>query len=282
MDFRAFTSLVRTVAAAARQERISVSAAGVSFHVFNAFVPLVLFVLVTASEFGELAAVSRLVELLAGPQATQVERLLQSVTRQSSGRTLAVVIALAILLWSALRLFAVANDTFTDVYGERARQSVASRVRDVVVTFVTVIVGVLVAVVVGVTLTFALEGLAVAVLTPPLLVCLLTLLFLPMYYVFPEPEMTVRLALPGAVFAATVWTLTGLGLRAYAGVSTSIQLYGVVGGLLLLLTWLYVGGFVLMVGVVINAVRGGHVDPDERWLPGDDPPDAEGAARPGA
>lgn len=274
MDTRAFTSLAQTVAAAARQERISVSAAGMSFHAFNALVPLVLFVLVTASEYGELAAVARTVELLAGPQAAQVETLLQSVTRQTSGRRLAVVIALVILLWSALRLFGVANDTFTDVYGERTQQSLPSRVGDVVLTFGTVVVAVVVAIVVGVTLTFSLEGFAVAVLTPLLLVCVLTALFLPMYYVFPEPEMTVRLALPGAVFAATAWTLAGLGLRAYAGVSTSVQLYGVVGGLLLLLTWLYVGGFVLMLGVVINAVRGGHVEPDERWLPGDDSTDA--------
>lgn len=271
MDYEAFASLARAVAGTARRERIAVAAAGLSYHAFNALVPLLLFVLVTATEFGELATVARAVELLAGPQATQVEQVLETVTRQTSGRTLAVVIAFGILLWSALRLFDVANGTFTDVYGERPRQSLAGRLRDVLLVFGTVVVGVAVAIVVGVTLTFALGGLAVAVLSLPLVVCLLTLVFLPMYYVFPEAEMTLGQALPGAVFAATTWTLAGLGLRAYAGVSTSVRLYGVVGGLLLLLTWLYVGGYVLMVGVVINAVRGGHVQPavdtarDEHW-----------------
>ena len=272
-------SLARTTAVAARQERITVAAAGMTYHAFSAFVPLVLFVLVTASTFGELATVARVVELLAGPNAGAVESLLTSLTRRTSGRTLAVVIALAILLWSALRLFTVANDTFTKVYGPRSRRSLTSRLADVLLTFGTVVCSVVVALVVGVTLTFALQGVAVAMLTPLALVGILTLLFLPMYYIFPEPEMTVRLALPGALFAATVWTLSGLGLRAYATTSTSVQLYGVVGGLLLLLTWLYLGGFVLMVGVVINAVRGGHVDPSDRWAPG---ADARESGRPDA
>lgn len=270
MDATEAADLARTVAAAARQERISTAAAGMSFHAFNAFVPLALFVLVTASATGELGTVARLVELLAGPQAGEVEAVLRSVTRQTSGRALAVGIALGILLWSALRLFAVANDTFTKVYGRRRRPSLAGRLADVLVTFGTVVAGVLLAFVVGVTLTFALDGLAVAVLSPLLLVCVLTLVFLPMYYVFPEPEMSLRAALPGAAFAAAAWTVSGLVLRAYASTSTSVRLYGVVGGLLLLLSWLYVGGYVLMLGVVVNAVRAGHVDPDERWVPGAD------------
>ncbi len=271
MSIQSFVALVRTVTAAAREERISVAAAGMSFHAVNALVPLVLFVLVSASAFDRLATVGRIVELLAGPNAAQVESLLRSVTRQTSGRTLAVAIALGILLWSALQLFSVANQTFSTVYGGRGDRSLASRLRDVLLTFATVVGGVGLAVVLGVTLTFALKGFAVAVLTPVALVVVLTLLFLPMYYIFPDAEMSLRLALPGALFAATAWTLTGLGLRTYASVSTSVQLYGVVGGVLLLLTWLYVGGFVLMIGVVINAVRGGHVDTDTQWLPGDDP-----------
>ena len=263
------------MAAAAHEERISVAAAGMSFHALNALVPLVLFVLVSASTFGRLATVSRVVELLAGPKATQVQSLLRRVTRETSGRTLAVVIALVILLWSGLRLFSVANETFTSVYGTHERRSLLNRVRDVLLAFTTVVGGVVLAVVLGVTLTFALQGLAVAVLTPLALVALLTVVFLPMYYIFPEPEMTIRLALPGSLFAATAWTVSGLALRVYASASTSVQLYGVVGAFLLLLSWLYVGGFVLMVGVVLNAVRGGHVDPDERWVPGDDSANAE-------
>jgi membrane protein len=53
----------------------------------------------------------------------------------------------------------------------------------------------------------------------------------------------------------------------YAGVSRSVDLYGVVGGLLLLLTWLYVGGLALLLGVVVNAVLAGRVDPDTVWRP---------------
>lgn len=263
MTLQALASHVRTVLAVARRERISVAAAGMSFHAVNAFVPLVLFVVVAASAFGRLATLGRVVELLAGPRAGQVETLLQSLTQQTSGRTLAVVIALGILLWSAVQLFSVSNQTFRAVYGTREQRSVGSRLFDVGVTLLTVVGGAVLAAVLGVTLTFALRGFAVAVLTPIALAALLTVVFLPMYYIFPEPEMTIRRALPGAAFAAVTWTVTGLGLRVYAASSTSVQLYGAVGGLLLLLTWLYVGGYVLMVGVVINAVLSGDVVPQD-------------------
>jgi membrane protein len=38
---------------------------------------------------------------------------------------------------------------------------------------------------------------------------------------------------------------------------------------LLVLSWLYVGSFALLVGVVLNAVIAGRVEPDETWVPGE-------------
>jgi membrane protein len=38
---------------------------------------------------------------------------------------------------------------------------------------------------------------------------------------------------------------------------------------ILLLTWLYVGSFALLVGVVLNAVVAGRVEAEREWLPTD-------------
>ena len=82
--------------------------------------------------------------------------------------------------------------------------------------------------------------------------------------------MTVGDALPGAAFSAVVWTLSALLFRVYAATSDSVELYGVVGAILLVLTWFYLGGLTLLFGAILNAVLAGRVDADEGWLPTED------------
>ncbi len=65
--------------------------------------------------------------------------------------------------------------------------------------------------------------------------------------------MTLREAVPGAVFAGGGWTLLGTGFNVYAAQADSYQVYGVIGGVLLLVTWFYFAGQVLLVGAAVNA-----------------------------
>ena len=86
----------------------------------------------------------------------------------------------------------------------------------------------------------------------------LTAAFLPLYYLLPGEDASVREALPGAVLAAVGWTLLQTGFRAYAADAVGYETYGVLGGTLLLVTFLYVGALLLLVGVVLNAVLAGR------------------------
>jgi hypothetical protein len=63
-----------------------------------------------------------------------------------------------------------------------------------------------------------------------------------------------------AVFAAVGWTALRTGFRIYAAFAGSYEAYGVVVGVLLLVTFLYFGGLVLLVGAVLNAVLAGGAD----------------------
>ncbi|MFC7176850.1 YhjD/YihY/BrkB family envelope integrity protein [Halosegnis marinus] len=56
------------------------------------------------------------------------------------------------------------------------------------------------------------------------------------------------------------WTALQTGFRVYAGIAGSYEAYGVLGAVLLLITFLYFGGLVLLVGVVLNAVLAGRVE----------------------
>ena len=92
----------------------------------------------------------------------------------------------------------------------------------------------------------------------------LVLAFLPMFYVFPDVDVTAREVLPGVLVAAVGWAaLQGL-FQVYVLVATGGGATGVLTGVMLLLTWLYFGGVIVLLGVVVNAVHGGHTDEEER------------------
>jgi membrane protein len=100
-------------------------------------------------------------------------------------------------------------------------------------------------------------GPADAVVRPSLSMLTLTVAFLPMYYIFPDEVVSVREVVPGALVAATGWTALSLGFQFYVG-ATSTASYGIVGAVILLITWLYFGGLVLLVGAAVNAVLAGR------------------------
>jgi membrane protein len=78
--------------------------------------------------------------------------------------------------------------------------------------------------------------------------------FVPLYYVLPPTPVTVRHAIPGAVFAAVGWVLLQVAFFHYAGSAGRYAAYGFLGAVLLFVTFLYFGAIVLLAGVVLNLV----------------------------
>jgi hypothetical protein len=95
---------------------------------------------------------------------------------------------------------------------------------------------------------------------PLFLVAALSVVFFPLYYVFPDREVTVREAVPGAVAAAAGWAFLSVAFGLYADRAGAFQLYGVIGGVLLVLAWFYLGGLVILIGGALNAALAGHGD----------------------
>ncbi len=256
---RSFPGLARTVVTQARDENITVLAAAIAYYAFVSLVPLLLLA-VTVARYLESAALADRVLGLTGDLLTpQAEELvMDSLTADAGGGT-ATVVGLAVLVWSGLRVFRGLDRAFSLVYGTTGRASLLAEVRNGLIAVGAVGIGIT-AVTLVVALVARLGGRVLIAGTPVVLVATLAAAFFPLYYLFPAADVGGQEALPGTVFAAGGWTLLGWGFRLYAEFAAT-SLYGVLGAALLLITWLYLGALLLLLGAVINAALAGRFTP---------------------
>jgi membrane protein len=74
------------------------------------------------------------------------------------------------------------------------------------------------------------------------------------YYLAPAVEQRWRWVTPGSVVALVLWLAMSFGLRQYVSrFANYTATYGSIGGVILLMLWLYLTGVVLLVGAEINA-----------------------------
>ena len=81
---------------------------------------------------------------------------------------------------------------------------------------------------------------------------------------------------PGSAFAGVAWTAVSLGLRAYVSHFANYNAtYGSIGGVILLLLWLYLSGLALLIGGEVNSViaRAAAERGEEIAAPLDEPAD---------
>ncbi|WP_394739497.1 YihY/virulence factor BrkB family protein [Natronococcus roseus] len=265
----------RHVAAVARERQISVKSAGLAYHAFNTLVPLVILVLVGAALVDALEPILEGVAETFGLEDALADADLEEIAGDRGDRIRAALLALAILLWSAARSFQAINSAFTGIYGSREHQSYVESVTTVtlvtavntLLATVTIALGVVLVGVVGISLPIQAGGLLAAVASAIGLLVALPLVFFPMYYLFPQTDVSVREVLPGTAFAAVTWAALAVGFRIYIATSESVVLFGIAGAVLLILTWVYLGALCLLIGAVVNAVLAGRVEPGDEWLP---------------
>ena len=264
--------VTRSLVAVVRSESVTFVAASLAYYAFVSLLPLLLLGLVVASLVGgpELAdQVATDVGATLGPGAGD---LVYDALTSGTGRGGATVFGLAILLWSALKVFRGMDVAFSEVYGTPNDEPLSEQVASALVVLAAVGIGIVLTVVVGALLS--LPGLdailfgvdLIDVGGTLLLMAGLTVTLLPLYYFLPDADIALLDAVPGAAFAAIGWTVLQTGFRYYARSAGSYEAYGVIGGVLLLVTLLYFGGVVLLVGVALNAVLDGRIGPQAATL----------------
>ena len=258
-------AVTRAVLGEARERDVSTAAASVAYYALVSLVPTLALATALASLLGGPALEAAVVALSEQYLPASAQALVRPALRNTAGRTGTTVVGALVLLWSSLKLFRGLDVAFSRVYGTDAG-GFAERVRDALVVAAAVGGGVFVTVVAAsVVAALAPRLPVVGLLAPLVLLVVLVVALFPLYYVLPDAGVTLREALPGTVLAAMGWAVLGAVFGVYAAVasSESLALYGVLGGVILLATWLYLAASLLLVGAVVNAVLAGRSGADE-------------------
>jgi membrane protein len=89
---------------------------------------------------------------------------------------------------------------------------------------------------------------------PATLLAMSTLLGM-FYWACPNLKQPFRLLTPGSLAAVPAWVAVSLGFNAYVGhLGTFNKTYGTLGAGMVLLTWIYLTGFIVLIGGEINAL----------------------------
>jgi len=243
----------RRVVALVRDREVTFLAAGIAYYAFVSLLPALLLLLVVVSTLGGPELAAEVVAATGNALSPVGQDLVRSTLVDAAGATPATLVGVGLLAWSTLKVFRGLDIAFSRIYGTETADSMVGKVRDAAVALGAVGVGLAALVGVGVAVSYADVALVGLVGTGALAV-VLSVVFFPLFVIFPDTEAGLGEALPGTVFAAVGWTLLGTGFRVYAGMAGQFDVYGVLGVVLLLVTWYYAGATVLLVGAALNAV----------------------------
>ncbi|WP_049899292.1 YihY/virulence factor BrkB family protein [Halococcus agarilyticus] len=233
-------------------------AGSLAYHVFVALVPVSLLSLVAVSAVGGEAGVGYMNEVTQPYLTPQARALLADAITGAADRTGLVVLGAAALVWSLLRIFRGLDIAFATIYDAPTHESLRRQFGDGVVAVLAVGVGLFASVIVGTIVAVVPLGPLVRLANPLLFVVVLAVVFFPLYYVFPNVDVTPQEVLPGAVVAAVGWALFHVAFQLYATYAITQEAYEVLGVVLSVLIWVYASMFILLTGAAVNAVLAGH------------------------
>lgn len=238
-------------------EEVTFIAASIAYHAFVSMLPILVLASLVLSTLGD--------ETLAVDVGRLTQSYLPSTAQsfvtdalESGGNTGISVIGGVALVWGTLKVFRGLDVAFTQIYDSGRHNSLVDRFRDGVVVVLALGAAVGTLVVTGVFAVLPNAGALGWMSTTALTVVGLIVAFYPLYYVFPDVDVSPAGILPGVAVAAVGWVALKELFGVYVQYSTLSDAYGVIGGILLLVTWLYFSALVLLAGAALNAVRAGR------------------------
>jgi YihY family inner membrane protein len=144
--------------------------------------------------------------------------------------------------------------SFDRIYGTRSETTILGTIRDMAVVVAGLSMAAGLVVIATVVLTVLEPSVGVRLLGTIGVPIALFVVFLPLYVGFPDRPIGLWHAAPGAVLAALGWSALGTIFQYYAGIAGDKAVYGVLGGLLLFVTWLYVANLLVLLGAATNVV----------------------------
>jgi len=249
--FRQAEEVVRV----ARDRNITFVAAGVAYYALASLVPMLLLAFAVTTAVGLELVLEQILEVVGSLLTNTGQELLIEALADTTGRAGAGIVGTVGFIWGTLKLSRGLSRAFGELYEYESSITIPKQVANVGIVFgsllvaVTVLVGFDLAIAFGPVPEWIVGPLEQVTLFVSLLVALL-----PLYALLPPGRLRPREVLPGALVAATGWVLLRLGFELYAVYAAEYQVYGVLGALLLFITWLYIGALIVLVGAVVNVV----------------------------
>ncbi|ADB60517.1 ribonuclease BN [Haloterrigena turkmenica DSM 5511] len=260
-DLRDGLSFGKTVVGGIQEKNVPFMAASIAYQAFISLLPLLVLVFFLVTFVGGDAFADQVSTATEGFLPDSGQLLIENAIEDSPASAGSTIIGLVVLLWGSLKIFRGLDTAFSEIYGTTNENSFFDQIHDALIVFG----------VIGGALIFAAVATAIVALLPEipflgvaqsiLLFVVLAIAFFPMYYYFPDVGSSKRQVIPGVVVAALGWTLLQSLFRVYVSFASSSESAGPLGAILLLLTWLYFGGMILLVGAVINAIGTGYLEP---------------------
>ncbi len=247
---------LRSVVAVFQEEHVTFLAAAVAFYAFLSIVPLLLLTLAVGSLIGEEAFADQILSLVGDQLSDEGETVVEEAITSPTGRGGASLVSIVALTWSGLKVFRGIDLAFDEVYRSDPETSLLEQVIDGLTVLLTVGLAAVVMVGLG-----TLIGRPTFVDIPFInifgwvaLIVGLIVVFLPLYYVMPPLDVSVREILPGAIIASIGWFVLQAGFQLYAANAGQYQAYGFLGAVFLFVIWLYFASIIILLGAVVNAV----------------------------
>ncbi|MDS0293284.1 YihY/virulence factor BrkB family protein [Halogeometricum luteum] len=252
---------LRTVRVEVKRQNVALLAGSFAYHALVSLLPLLfLLFVVTGALLDEPMAVF-VVESTERYLTPGQSVLVADVVTDDQNRVRASLLSVGVLAWSALKVFRQLDAAFSAVYGTTVDTSVGDQIRDGAAALLAVAFAVLVFY--GAEVAYdGFRGAPLVGYARALSVSLgASVAFFPLYRLFPDVEMGLFEAVPGAVLAGVGWAALQRLFTVYLSLTGEYRTYGVFGGFLLLALWLYLAGLLLLGGAVVNAVLGGRIGP---------------------
>lgn len=241
-----------------RERDVPFMAGSVAYSAFVSLIPLVLLFLIAASILGGEALQQAVLEATDRYLSPTSQGILQESITDATGQVGFSIFGAVAFVWSLLKVFRSLHTAFAALYGDSRDSRILEQLRDGVVVVGVMTMALLTMIGAGTAVALMPDVPFVGQLSTAALVAGLTAVFVPIYYVFPDVPVTFPEIIPGAVVAAVGWTALQALFRVYVSMSSAGHVYGVVGGVILILTWLYVGSVILLLGAATNVVLAGR------------------------
>ena len=246
--------ILREILHESKSKNVPFMAGSIAYSAFLSLLPLVLLLVIAASVLGGETLANQVQAVTENYLTPSGQSLLTDSINPDSSQAGVSILGLVVLLWGVLRVFRALDTAFSAIYDTQWKTDLLHQLKDGIVVLASLGIALLVVLVAALSLRLVPNLPFPQLARGALLIFGLSIVFIPIYYVFPDADLPFKMILPGAVFAAVGWALLNAGFSIYVAHSSAQDLYGVLGGVILLITFLYFGALVILLGAIVNVV----------------------------